>query len=452
MRKSAISFANIESEMDIVSRSSSKFKELKLDELVIVKNETLKANNINDYEAIVYEIMKKKPNIDLLREYIDVLSEKKDFKRLNVFYSSFAAEIENLTKSNIELFWHVKINKLVTSIFCNKDTRVYTEYKQFRSSFLFSPVITSSDIPVEQIRCKISMIDDLISNTFSKTLIGNRQFEKLDKTKASSLPYLDVETIKSVSRGESHILMLTDDNFVIGYGENSKGQLLPLNINMSLDRATYLPSINSTYELIKAKQIFAKDNYSGILGNDGHFTIFGEGWTDRYVVIENCGSYNFIAMTTFNIVLIDNNIETALIIDNSLLKDYFLNETLSAKNDNDICYRVKLETLEKKGVSRQIKKTMKEDITKISSGSDHVIFLTDSGKLYGFGDNTRNQLSYSKTERFSEIIELPNTVSEIIISVFAYNEFTLTVDDNGNCYVNGKISRNSELIRAISIS
>lgn len=452
MRKSALSFANVEDDIQNGNDSKNQFSGLGLNELVAVKDEALKNNHLGDYEAAVFEIMAKNPSVGVLKEFMEVMTERKDFKRLSSFYSTYYTIIGRIVKTDPQIEWQVRLNHLISNTIANKDTKSFREYKQLRSLLLFSHIKSTSNFNNEDIESKIALADDLINNNFTKTLVGNKQYERIDKTKTAALPYIDVEIIKNISRGDSHLLLLTDDSYVIAYGDNSKGQILPLSTTSNIDKAIYLPNLDSSFELVKARFVFAKENFSAVLTIDNRLLIFGEGWTDKYVLIDGCESYTNIVILKTEILLIGDKCDSFLVIDNSMLKDYLLSETPSIKQDSEFYYTTSIESLERKNISKLLKNPVYEKTTKIVCGSNHVLFLSLSGKLYGYGSNDKNQLCHSKKEKFTHITELQNTKGEIIKSIFAFNDFTLTIDESRNCNITGKISRGSKLIRATSVS
>ena len=451
MRKSVLSMANIEEEIQPTSDSLLEFKGIEQSELTVIKDEALRNNNIRDYEAAVHEIMRQGPGAAILKEFIDAMTERKDFKRLNVFYNQFSSIIEKLIETDSSLKLQVKLSRLMACVIKNKDPRAYVEYKKLRSILLYKPDANYEENYYSEVCCKITLADDLIANTFSKTLVGNRQYEKIDKTKISNLPYVDVEVITASCRGESHFLMLTSDQHVLAYGDNSRGQLLPFSTVSSIDKTIYLPSIDCSFEVMKAKYVFARENHSAVLGLDGRLMVFGDGWTDRYIIIEECAEFEWVLILRDSILLISDQHSDITTIHNSLLKDYLLSETASRSNETELCYLTSLDSLYRHEIAEKVKKNISEKIAKVVNGVNHALFLTENGKLFGYGQNDKNQLCYTKTSRFEEVTELNNTKGETIASVFAFQDFTVTVDESGNCNIVGKISRSSKLMRAAGI-
>lgn len=452
MRKSALSFANVESESQLEPNVQLQFEGLSPADLTLLKTEALRSNNLADYEAAAHQLMLKQPSITFLKEFIDGMTERKEFKRLAGFHAAHYQAIERLVQNDKKLQWQTKLNRLVATTISNKDARNFKEYKQLRSILLYSPTNDQSEAERAEVESKVALADDLISNLFMKILVGNKQYERVDKTKISSLPYIDVEIVKSATKGEAHMLFLTEDQYVIAYGDNSKGQLLPLSAVTNLDKAAYLPSIDIPGEVLRARHIFTKDNFSAILSLDNRLIIFGEGWTDKYVVIEGLETVERLLVLKNETLLLSDTHPDVLIIDNSLLKDYLLSETSSRKDDNEVFYATSLQKLKQHKIAHKIKKPFNEPLTKIVSGSNHALMLTLTGRLFGYGHNDKNQLCHSKGDKFSQITELLNTKGEVISSIFAFNEYSITIDEHGNANVIGKISRSSEIIRATCIS
>lgn len=435
MRKSALSFTNVEDECDSVPRNQ--FASLKHADLLLVRDSALRAGNVGDYDAVVSQLMVVAPAADLLREYIEFMSERKDFKRLAAFCATHYSSIAQCIKDDNEMQWHVQMSQALAKTIANKDADAYRQYKQLRSLLLYN-----GNQNGEEIKSKFSAADDLLNNTLGKSMPNNRQYERVDKTKTTTLPYVDVEVVVQTARGDSHLLLLTDDGYVLAYGDNSRGQLLSQSSVETLERAAYIPSPIAQFELVRAKTVFAREHMSAILTLDGRLLIFGEGWTDKCVAVADLVNYEFVIVMKNETFLLCNKNDDALIIDNSALKDYILSETASHKDEGN-CYTTDIKSLEKHKIVKQIKKPKNEVFINIVCGTNHTLLLSSSGRLYGYGANDKHQLSHAKRVKIDQITELDSTKGEIIRAVFAFNDFSITIDETGACNISGRISRNS---------
>lgn len=451
MRKSVLSFANIEEESKTAPGARNQFAGLKLNELLGIRDEAIKSGNIRDYEDAIQQIMAEAPSFSIVKEFMDVMTERKDFKRLANFHTTHYQAITRIVNGEANAEWRAKLSHLLANAIVTKDPKIYREFKQLRSLLLFSPIKDNSNEYKGEIETRVAQAEDLISTTFAKSLVGNKQYERQDKTKTTVLPFVDVEVVTKTARGESHLLMLTDDNFVLCYGDNSKGQLLPSSGCETIDKATYLPSFESAFELLKAKHIFARENFSALLTVDNKLVMFGEGWTDKYVVVKELGNFDHIVVMKSEVLLIGEQQKDIIIINSSALKDYLLSETSSHKEMDDSHYSVDAENLNSKKIVRKLAKPAGEKIQKLTCGSNHMLLLAGSGRLYGYGANDKNQLCHSKRKSFEQITELSSTQGECIKSIFAFNDFSVAIDETGGVSVIGRISRNSKLIRATGV-
>jgi len=374
-----------------------------------------------------------------------VMSERKDFKRLAAFCAGHYTSIAQCVKDDKEAQWQVQMSHALAKTIASKDVDAYRQYKQLRSLMLYA-VQENGSSASELVKAKFAAADELLSNSLGKSLPSNRQYERVDKTKTAGLPYVDVEAITQCARGDSHLLLLTDDGYVLAYGDNARGQLLPQSAYEALERAAYVPSPYAQFELLRAKVIFAREHVSAMLTLDGRLLVCGEGWTDRCVVVAGLPEIEHIAVMKNETVLVGAQCASVLVIDNAALKDYLLSETSSHKDDES-CYATDRKSLEAHKILRNVLKPKNEVFASLACGTSHVLLLAESGRLYGYGANDKHQLSHAKRARLDAITELDNTKGETIRAVFAFNDFSITIDESGACNITGRVSRNSELTR-----
>tara|TARA_Y100000816_G_C26098748_1_gene581908 strand:- start:1930 stop:2877 length:948 start_codon:yes stop_codon:yes gene_type:complete len=77
-------------------------------------------------------------------------------------------------------------------------------------------------------------------------------------------------------------------------------------------------------------------------------------------------------------------------------------------------------------------------ITKVSTGSNHSLFLTNEGRVYSCGGNAYGQLGDGTTSNRSTPVYLSTLENELITDIKAGSEFSLFLTDRGTYYACGK--------------
>jgi len=223
------------------------------------------------------------------------------------------------------------------------------------------------------------------------------------------------KSIKTNSVGLGHTIFLSEDGKVYTFGRNNIGQL---GIGTTIDKEVPV-EISSLINIIKIKAIH---NSSFAINNKGEVFAWGEGYTKIPQKID----------INYNVVDISRNY---------FLSDDGIVRTLSGNSEIKLCLR--------QNPNPEILEIVNEKIVQISEGTNHVLLLGESGKIYSYGDNVYGQLgdggTLGKTNYISTVVSISQgNILDNIIDVSAGNRFSLALTNTGKVYAWG-INGNMQL-------
>jgi len=229
------------------------------------------------------------------------------------------------------------------------------------------------------------------------------------------------EIIKTISVGKNHTLALGKSGKVYSWGLNSNGQL-----GLGNTTNKKVPSeITGLTDIVKVKSI---GNTSFAINSTGKIYAWGEGYTKIPAII------------SINANVID------------LGKTYYLaddGKVRTIKNNTEIqlCLR--------QNPNPEIVEIENEKIVQISEGTDYLLLLSESGKVYSYGINVYGQLGdgslVGKTENISTAVKTGMwTLLENIVDISAGENYSMALAADGNIYtwgINGNLQLGHEGIQ-----
>ncbi|KAL9655115.1 hypothetical protein ABK040_008895 [Willaertia magna] len=265
--------------------------------------------------------------------------------------------------------------------------------------------------------------------------------------------FKNYEKIKTISLGESHTIILTTENNLLGIGSNHYGQLgfhdfyLTLNIPTNiLPHPLLFENVdNKKNKMNEIKIVKCGQNHSVLLTKRNELFVCGYNSFGQLGIFDN--SFNFTTQTenawgknNFLQENIDTKIKTVICGTNTtflILENHFVfacgsntNYEIGISNNND--YVKKFELINTKNFIKD------EFIIDISSGCTHSLFLTNLGNVYGCGCNTSCQLG----NFYEDIIDNEGNVKELTLlknfkdvkSVYCGMFFSVMLNNKGEVY------------------
>jgi len=240
------------------------------------------------------------------------------------------------------------------------------------------------------------------------------------------------EEIIDISSGKSHTLLLGKSGKVYSFGLNSNGQLGTGNLS------TYKVPVKLNIEGIE--KIIAKENTSYAITKTGEVYAWGEGYTkspvlktiEKEVKITNEEGQEVTNKIALNIVDISKNYYLA---DDGIVRKILDNEEIKLSlNEYD---------------PSEAPVLVEERIVQISEGTDHLLLLGKSGKVYSYGKNVYGQLGDNTTvgreNGITTVVRIEDGTPLINIQeISAGNQYGIAVSKDGKVYTWG-INRNKEL-------
>lgn len=110
-----------------------------------------------------------------------------------------------------------------------------------------------------------------ISAEYSCILTDQKQAFLIDINEMKIIKPISDKNIASISAGQEHILLLTEDGELLSYGNGSRGQLGHGNIENILDKAKIVEAMHG----VKCKSIAAGGWHSLVLSEIGDVYVFG---------------------------------------------------------------------------------------------------------------------------------------------------------------------------------
>ena len=228
--------------------------------------------------------------------------------------------------------------------------------------------------------------------------IGN----KVNCDEPQELEELD-ETIVEIAVGDNHVLALTENGTIYGWGLNDKGQVGNGTLADQVSKAIVINIYGN--ELSKIIRVEAPGDNSFAINEDGEIYAWGKDFGSRATKIAD--AENAIDVSTSYYVKADGNVYD-------------------------------MENFERLEIVGKVR-TMDE-------GTDHTVFLTTSGKAYSIGDNTYGQLAIGNTAQVSGVEAMRKNSTDLfdnISAVEAGERYTVILTTDGKVYTVG-INKNGE--------
>ncbi len=221
------------------------------------------------------------------------------------------------------------------------------------------------------------------------------------------------EEIIDVSSGTSHTLLLGRSGKVYSFGNNGQGQLGTGN------NTTFKVPTNISLENIV--KVVANENKSYAITSEGKVYAWGAGYGKSPVLLS-----------------MDKNV-----ID--ITKTYYLADdgkvrTIPTEKEDTEGKEINLSLNEyEPGTKPEI---VEEKVVQIEEGTDHVLLLGESGKVYSYGSNVYGQLGdKTREERKGNITTVVRTEDgeklENIVEVSAGDKYSIAVTQEGKAYTFG---------------
>jgi len=232
---------------------------------------------------------------------------------------------------------------------------------------------------------------------------GNNQYGQLglgnnDNTdEPKQMETLD-ETIVEIAVGDNHVIALTENGTIYGWGLNSNGQVGNGTVANQLEQATVINIYGN--ELSKIIRVEAHGENSFAINEDGKVFAWGKDFGNRAIELPN--------------------VENAVDVSTS----YYVKADGTVYN---------METLEQLALVGHVR-TMDE-------GTDHSVFLTTEGMAYSIGDNSFGQLGNSTNLSSPDgVVAIRKNELDIftgIIAIEAGDRYTILLKDDGKVYTCG---------------
>ena len=213
------------------------------------------------------------------------------------------------------------------------------------------------------------------------------------------------ETIVEIAVGDNHVLALTEEGTIYGWGLNNKGQVGNGTTANQLSQATVINIYGN--ELSKIIRIEAHGDNSFAINEDGEVYAWGKDFGNKAVKIENLE--NVIDVSTSHFVKADG--------------------TVYSYRKNDL------------GEIVTSKLTIVGKVRSMDEGIDHSVFLTTEGQIFAIGSNDYGQLGNGSTDVASDAVVAvrrdANNIFEGAIAVEAGDRYTMILTEDGDVYETG---------------
>ena len=206
------------------------------------------------------------------------------------------------------------------------------------------------------------------------------------------------ETIVEIAVGNNHVLALTENGTIYGWGLNNYGQVGNGTVANQLEQATVINIYGN--ELSKIIRVEANGDNSFAINEDGQVFAWGKDFGNRAQEL--------------------TDLENAIDVSTS----YYVKADGTVYN---------METLEKLAIVGQVRI--------MDEGTDHSVFLTTDGMAYSIGDNTFGQLgnstNLSSTDGVVAIRKNELELFENIIAIEAGDRYTILLKNDGTVVAAG---------------
>ena len=254
--------------------------------------------------------------------------------------------------------------------------------------------------------------------------------------------------VKKIAIGKNHCLILFENGQLFGFGGNEEGQL-GMNIRDNIFDSLTLIRFNDNNNIIndqRIEDIAAGDNFSLILVRDSqenqHLLRFGIKLIDKYNIdARNNNDYN---INVVNSEILPNN------LNNEIDKIYAFDKRVIFCTKKDAQQHQQIfiggydfnDNKIEDGKYKELIENNNIIFTNIYLGQNFcLLFDSNSGKIYGIGDNTYSEMTKIKTKN-NKFKELPILFDIKIKKISVGARHCLFLLENGDVYVLGDNSEN----------
>ena len=212
------------------------------------------------------------------------------------------------------------------------------------------------------------------------------------------------ETIVEIACGDNHVLALTENGNIYGWGLNTSGQVGNGTIANQLEHATVINIYGN--ELSKIIRVEADEDNSFAINEDGEVFAWGRDFGNKAIKLTNLE----------NVVDVSTN--------------YFVKADGTAW---------KMGTLEKLVIVGKVRA--------LDEGTDHAVFVTSEGGVWAVGKNDHGQLGLGNTAEKQAPVAMRKDASHLIddaVAVEAGDRYTVVLTNTGDVYATG-LNENGKL-------
>ena len=454
MRKSILNFPEINKEE----------KKKKLEKICSIEDFDkifIKMNEIQNYEKI-----EKISSDFIINSKKEEYFEKIIFDITNLFFINKKNElflkffkkikkVVDINKLNLEVKIFVQLYYYFSDFTKNLNFKSFFNFQEKKSRYYFLKFLKNkikNKYPLDLKKIIKKIDNEFLSLIKNSKFNYNHFFVSLNRKKFLQIDFLNLRNIKKISNGSNHILFLTDDLKILGFGDNTKKQILPFSKNNFFKKGI---SLNFFYKKIKDNNncidIFCFDNISGCFF-ENYDVFFWGGIFENLIEISGLDKNYKITILKDYIIFLYEDLEESKILK---IKDF--QNMLEKEEKRNFHVKLNFLDLEEKKIIKKLeieKKDFSPELQKnelklknFKSGQNHLLLTTKNGILLGFGENTKNQLDHSKTKFHSKLILITNFNGEKINSLFCYKNFSLVQDEFINYSIFGQFSSKTSKIK-----
>lgn len=361
----------------------------------------------------------------LLLEFIDLIlahKEVREARKLRTIFSKWLPVIRE-TAPNTHFYAELQLSFFLFKFdSCKKS---FIDFQKIKSLILSNKSVIDQIgkdnnfyVSREKLLQTLEILEHELVNFVKSNSTYHERFSLHDFSNSNfvrELHFSEVIKISGVFFGNSHALFTSvfeEKTLVFGVGDNSYGQIVP----QSDVKFFVRPLLLDYLEEYGVNKIGAKSDVSFVSGSSS-IIVWGKTVQNSYKVLSRNTTSEI-----FTIGLISDNVVYST-ANNQFFK-------LSLKNET------------KEIPIGQIEGKIKE----ISTGSSHMLILTEDGLIYAYGSNHFHQICDSKTKKvFEEISKIESVSSEKIVSIACIGDLTIMVDQALICHVFGTVNSKKEI-------
>ena len=243
---------------------------------------------------------------------------------------------------------------------------------------------------------------------------------------------IEINSIKQISCGFNHILLLKNDGSVWACGRNYQGQL---GLGTSGDNTNQTTFTQVTTNINNdVKHIYCGHYHSFIIKNDGSLWACGQNYNGQLGLGNTTGQSVFTQVTTN----INNDVKQVAGGNN---------HTFKLKNDGSIwsCgYNGKgqlglgtIDTNNTHTTFTQVTTNINNDVKQIACGDQHTVILKNDGSVWACGYNSTGQLGVNDSSDRSSFTKVTTNINNDVKEVHCGHESTFTIKNNGSLWATG---------------